>query len=87
MGRGFGRTETAFNTEDRLFEGPDRPGFLTDTLGLALLPENDRRQGTRAAITAVRGRPGAVSDSNLQLMNGYPDEVALEMFITTINQP
>lgn len=87
MGQGFGRTETVFNTGNQFYGGPDWPGFLTDTLGLALVPEDDGREGTRAAIIAVLDRSGAVADSNLQLIDGYLDEVGIEMIIAPINQP
>jgi len=87
MGQGFGRSETVFNTDARYYVGPDWPGFLADTVGLALVPEDDGRDGTRAAIIAVLDRPGVVADGNLQLIQGYLDEVGTEMIIAPANQP
>lgn len=70
-GIGFGRWDTTFNTENRFYDAPDWPGFLTGTLGLKLSLQGLGMGDTRAAIRAVLDREGVISDSDQSLIRGY----------------
>jgi hypothetical protein len=84
-GVGFARWETTFNTENRFYEAPDWPGFLTGRLGLPLSLQGLGTEDTRAAIRAVLDRPGQISDSDQQLIRGYFDDLDQARFFNRIN--
>jgi hypothetical protein len=79
-GIGFGRWEAVFNTENRFYEAPDWPGFLTGTLGLPLSLQGLGMADTRAAIRAVLDRPGQIGESDQSLIRGYLEGVRTGRF-------